>query len=246
MTKVNLLKYPIVNEIDFYNSFLLGKLREDGYFTNEFIDVPDVGEFITYSGNDRKNRGLILKNLIKVMMNNFIDLPQNIYMSKNFWMSYLVTELRMSLFRNHPQIKNKFQTFKLIVLRDLDWENYIYKAAVYGVVLKDNLSDIRLLDDYIDTITENMDFFNYILKYTTLNNDNFIFNMIKFLHKNKNINISAYLKKKVFKDKDERFGRLVLAEINRTYPSILFPMLDYQTFEEKLTKVLIKLANQLN
>lgn len=234
MSEIYLLKEPIVNKLDFYNSFLRNTLKEDGFFTDTRVKVPDLDEFLTYSGNANKNSSKILGDLIKIMMYNFIDLKQEIYMSQNFWMSYLVSKLRMSLFRNYPSISENFNTFRLIVLRKFDWENYLYKAAIFANVLNDKLQNKDLLDDYIDVILNNMDLFNYILKLTSLRNDNLIYNMITLLYENKDSELSSFLKFRSREDinKDDSPGRLVLLEFNTTYPAILFPMLNYDEFKK--------------
>lgn len=240
MSEIYLLKDPIVNELDFYNSFLRNTLKEDNFFTDTKVEVPDLDEFITYSGNANKNSSKILGDLIKIMLYNFIDLKQDIYMSQNFWMSYLVSKLRMSLFRNHPTISENFNTFRLIVLRKFDWENYLYKATIFANVLNDKLQDKDLLDDYIDVILNNMDLFNYILKLSSLRNDNLIYNMITLLYENKDSKLSSFLKyrSKDTIDVDASPARLVLLEFNTTYPAILFPMLNYDDFKAIFFKYL--------
>lgn len=235
MSDVFLLKEPIEDEKDFYESFLKGTLQENNYFSDIKVTVPDVEDFITYGGNKNKknNNKEVFKNLVKIFINNFVDLTQEIYMSPNFWKSYLVSKLRMSIIRNHPQINESFNAFKLIVLREFNWENYLYKAAIYGNILVDRVADESLRDEYIDIIYDNSDTFNYILKKKAFRNDNFIFNMICLLYENKEYDLGGFLKKSFsYKDsRDIRVNRIILEEMNAAYPTILFPILDYEDFK---------------
>ena len=235
MSELYLLKEPIVNEEDFYVSFLRGSLEEEGYFSNQKVEIPDVEEFIFYIGSGRQEeRKEIFKKLIKLMMHSFVDMKQEVFLSQNFWLSYISSKLRTSVIKNHPKIQESFSEFKLIVLRDLDWENYLYRAAIYGSILHDRVADSEELDEYIDVINENMDVFNYILKKRVFRNDQFIFNMLQLLRRYTGTELIQFLK---FRDqtvmgRDVSPGRLLLTEMNTAYPTVLFPMLDYESFED--------------
>lgn len=171
MSEIYLLKDPILDEQDFYESFLKGTLEEKGYFSDQRVQVPDVEEFIFYINSSQSGSKDLFRNLVQIMMDYFVDLKQEIFLDQNFWRSYISTKLRNSTIRNHPQIRENFDNFRIIVLRALDWENYLYKAAIYGSILRDRLADANERDQYIDLIHENMDLFNYILKKRVFRND---------------------------------------------------------------------------
>ncbi|WP_311480700.1 hypothetical protein [uncultured Anaerococcus sp.] len=239
MIKIYLLRKDITDFYNFHDSFVAGRLDKDGYFTENFVDVPPVEDFIPYAGN-ADNNSEVLKNLIYVMINNFIELNQDIYMNESFWRSYLVQKLRMPLIKKYPKLAHDYNLFDRIVLRKFNWENYLFKAATYGIVLSDRVGDPVLLDEYIDIICDNMDLFNYILKLKALKVDNFIYNTIKFMHEFKDTDLGSFLKYRSQAEinKEDSAGRIVLTEMNTAYPSILFPMLDYDDFKDIFFKYL--------
>ena len=82
-------------------------------------------------------------------------------------------------------------------------------------------------------IVENLDVFNYMIKYEVFRNDKFIINVLDIINDN---DLAKVLKAKI-KDrpdlgKDERYGRRVLFEFNKTYPVVMSPMLSKDELEE--------------
>lgn len=55
--------------------------------------------------------------------------------------------------------------FPNIVVKKFDWENYIYKCVLGAKYVKDNTDWDEDRDRYYDLIVENLDVYNYIIKY---------------------------------------------------------------------------------
>lgn len=88
-------------------------------------------------------------------------------------------------------------------------------------------------------IVENLDVFNYMIKYEVFRNDKFIINVLDIINDN---DLAKVLKFKI-KDrpdlgKDERYGRRVLFEFNKVYPIVMSPMLDKEELEVLFIKYL--------
>lgn len=89
-----------------------------------------------------------------------------------------------------------------------------------------------------------MDLYNYIIKYAIFRNDIFLIKILTIIDK---YDLSKILKAKI-KDKetidkfhlgkDERYGRRVIFEFNKSYPVVMVPMLNGEELEEKFFECL--------
>ncbi len=123
--------------------------------------------------------------------------------------------------------------FHNIVVKKFDWENYIYKCVLGAQYVKDNTDCDDDRDRYYDLIVENLDVYNYMIKYEVFRNDKFIINVLDIIDDR---GLAKVLKAKI-KDrpdlgKDERYGRRVLFEFNKAYPIVMSPMLEKDELEE--------------
>ena len=88
------------------------------------------------------------------------------------------------------------------------------------------MNDQTRHDHYFRLIADNLDMFNYMLKYPVFRNGEFMINILDIIDE---YDLSGILKQKItWRDdlgKDERVGRRVLFEFNKSYPIVLFPML---------------------
>lgn len=111
----------------------------------------------------------------------------------------------------HPQVEESIKEFHNIVLKKFNWENYIYKCILAAQYVKDNIDNQDDRKKQYSLIVENLDVYNYIIKYEVFRNDKFIINMLDIINDN---NLSSILKAKI-KDKldlnkDERYGRRLI------------------------------------
>ena len=107
-------------------------------------------------------------------------------------------------------------------LRNLTGRNYIYKCVLGAQYVKDNTTCDEDRDRYYDLIVENLDVYNYIIKYEIFRNDKFLINVMDIIDDR---GLAKVLKAKI-KDrhdlgKDERYGRGVLFEFNKAYPIVM-------------------------
>ena len=84
-----------------------------------------------------------------------------------------------------------------------------------------------------------MDLYNYILKAEIFRNGPFLVNILDIIDE---YDLSSVLKAKI-KDrhdlgKDERYGRRVVYEFNKSYPVVLSPMLDKESLKEPFLEYL--------
>ena len=109
------------------------------------------------------------------------------------------------------------KAFHNIVFKKFDWENYIYKCILVDQYVNDNTDNEDDRKKYYNLIVENLDVFNYMIKYEVFRNDKFIMNVLDIINDR---GLAKVLKSKI-KDrpdlgKDERYGRRVLFEFNKT------------------------------
>lgn len=109
--------------------------------------------------------------------------------------------------------------FQNIVVKKFDWENYIYKCVMGAQYVKDNTDCDDDRDRYYDLIVENLDVYNYIIKYEIFRNDKFLINVVGIIDDRGLAKVlKAKIKGRPDLGKDERYGRRVLFEFNKVYP----------------------------
>lgn len=159
-----------------------------------------------------------------------------ICLDERFWHSWLCLYKRNYLLTTYPQIQDDYKTFKKMIIKKFDWENYIYKAVLIAQYV-DEYSAPEQRDHYYQLILQNMDVLNYIVKYEIFRNGRFLINIMDIIEET---GLSKILKAKI-KDRpdlgpDERYGRRVIFELNKAYPVVMSPMLE----KEKLKSYFLK------
>ena len=155
-----------------------------------------------------------------------------------FWHSYLCLYKRKYLLDKYPQLKDGYDQFKRIVIKKFDWENYIYKAILIAQYIEENTKPEQY-EKYYQLILQNMDMFNYIIKYEIFRNGSFLIKIMDIIDET---GLSKVLKSKIKNrsdlGRDERFGRRVIFELNKAYPVVMSPMLDKEDLKEYFLKYL--------
>lgn len=233
--EIRLLKKDYIKKEEFYKDFLDDKIIEhDEYFSDEVVHVKEAPDFPIYMGKGSEEEKVILfKNAFEVMANCYLDTDRDIHMNEMFWYSLLCVHKRDFLLREYPQIGESIKDFHNIVVKKFDWENYIYKCVLGAQYVKDNTNCDDDRDRYYDLIVENLDVYNYMIKYEVFRNDKFIINVLDIIDDR---GLAKVLKAKI-KDrpdlgKDERYGRRVLFEFNKAYPIVMSPVLEKDELEE--------------
>lgn len=222
-----------------YTAFCQDNIWSSDFISNDYVSIPTLPDFPIYFAkmrDDEKVKGLL--ELIHMIEDNILTLDRDIYMDERFWHSYLCLYKRDFLIQKYPEILENINAFKNIILKPFDWENYIYKAILTAQYVVDHAPSNQK-EHYYHLIIQNMDIFNYIIKYEIFRNGNFLINVLDIIEKH---DLSKILKAKI-KDrpdlgKDERYGRRVIFEFNKSYPIVLSPMLEKQDLEAYFLKFL--------
>ena len=239
--EIRLLKKGYKNNEEFYNDFLEDKIKEkDEYFSGEVVHIDNAPDFPIYMGvgYDKCREELFMKAL-DVISKNYINTDRDIHFNELFWHSLLCVYKRDFILEEYPQVKDSMSKFKNIVIKKFDWENYIYKSILAAQYVTDNTSNEEERKKYFNIIINNLDLYNYIIKYEIFRNDKFLINILDIINDN---DLSKILKAKI-KDrddlgKDERVGRRVIYEFNKSYPVIMSPMMEKEELEELFFKYL--------
>ncbi|WBW96241.1 DUF6339 family protein [Oceanirhabdus sp. W0125-5] len=232
--EIKLLKKGYKNDEKFYEHFLEGRILDNPeYFSDETVFIKEAPDFPVYlSDKNEERRYKKFKDACEIIKEYYLDEDREIHMDELFWHSLLCAYKSEYLLSEYPQLKEGHSQFKNIVIKKFDWENYIYKCVIASQYIIDNTEYKEDRDHYLRLIVENLDVYNYIIKYEIFRNDKFLMNVLDIVYEN---DLSQILKAKI-KDrpdlgKDERYGRRVIFEFNKSYPVVLAPTLDKKELE---------------
>lgn len=239
--RVQLLKRGYLNNEEIYDDFLNDKIdKNNNYFSNETVYISEAPDFPIYiADRNKKSREKKFLQAFKVITNNYLNLDRDLTFNGVFWHSLLITKKRNYILENYPQVTEGYNRFKNIVFKTFDWENYIYKCLIGAQYIFDNINDEIERKRYFKLIINNLDLYNYIIKYPIFRNDHFLINVLDIIDE---LNLSDLLKKYITGRKDlgedERYGRRVIFELNKSYPIVLSPMLDKKNLKRLFLKYL--------
>lgn len=239
--EIRLLNKGYKNNHQFYKDFLEDQIKnKDEYFSDEYVNIEVAPDFPIYMGvgYEKKRPELFLK-AFEVISNSYLNTDRDIHFNEVFWHSLLCGYKREYLIREYPEILESRSDFNNIVIKKFDWENYIYKCVLGAQYINDNISNENERRRYYDLIIDNLDLYNYIIKYEIFRNDKFLINILDIIS---DLDLSKTLKAKIKgRDdlgKDERIGRRVIFELNKSYPVIMSPMMDKEELKEVFLKFL--------
>lgn len=225
--KMNLLDPSYRVDPEFYEMFKEDKIRQSSFLSDTDLTIPkSLPSFpIFFAVGDRQERNSQFITAIKVIGQDVITMDRDIFMDERFWHSWLCLYKRDYIISKYPQIMDGYDKFSNIVIKPFNWENYIYKAVLIAQYVHDNVEPSKQ-ENMIQLILNNMDMFNYIIKYEIFRNGPFLIKIMEIIDET---GLSSVLKAKI-KDRpdlgrDERYGRRVIYEMNKSYPIVLCPML---------------------
>lgn len=237
--EVKLLADGYKNNEQLYQDFLLDQIHsKEEYFSGEVVYIESAPDFPIYMahGSDEEKKQLFLQ-AFDIIGQSYLNTDRDIHLDERFWHSLLVTTKRDYLLEMYPQIKEGINQFSNIVLKKFDWENYIYKCILGTQYINDSVDNEYDRKRYYKILVENLDLYNYIIKYEIFRNKEFLINILDIIDE---LNLSKILKAKIVgRDdlgKDERVGRRVIFEFNKSYPVVMSPMLE----KEELKKVFLE------
>lgn len=232
--RIKKLQKGYKNNPDFYLAFLSGTIdsTNTNYLepeTESYHISSTPSDFPIYlgRGNEIEKKDSFLK-LVRAISSYFISENREMILEERFWHSFLCLYKKDYLLKQYPEIQNDEKKFKNIVLKNFDWENYIYKAVLIAQYVED-YAPVTKKEEYYQLVLENLDIFNYIIKYEIFRNGRFLINFLTIIQETKT---SSILKSKIQNrpdlGKDERVGRRIIFEFNKSYPIILAPMLSVE------------------
>ena len=191
--------------------------------------------------NEEERRALFLE-AFEVLSNSYLKTSRDVHFDETFWHTLLTVKKRDYLLNRYPQIKEDISQFNNIVLKPFDWESYIYKCVLGVEYINDATNDNpELRMRYYNLLIDNLDLYNYIIKYEIFRNDRFLVNILDIIDE---LDLSKILKAKIVgRDnlgKDERVGRRVIFEFNKSYPVIMSPMMEKEDLKGEFIKHLSK------
>lgn len=222
-----------------YEDFIDGTLiHKDIYFSDETVYIEHAPNFPIYMAKgDEEQKKRDFLEAFNAISASYLNVDREILLDERFWHSILLTQKRSYLLNMYPEIKEDKSNFNKIVLKKFDWENYIYKTILGAQYVTDNFSDPVKQKKYFELIIENLDLYNYIIKYEIFRNDVFLINILAIIDE---LDLSKVMKAKI-KGRDdlgddERYGRRVIFEFNKSYPIVMSPMLK----KDDLKKIFIE------
>lgn len=238
--KIRLLKEGYKDDEKLYTAFKAGEVTDDSFFSEETVEIADAPDFPFYMGKgSEEQRKSDFLTAFRIIADYYVELDRDIHFDERFWHSLLITEKREFILKNYPQALESYRDFCNIVIKAFDWENYIYKGILAVEYIEDSRERVLSKDQYYELIVENLDIFNYIIKYSIFRNGEFLVKILTVIH---NLDISELLKAKI-KDrpdlgKDERYGRRVIFELNKAYPVLMCPLMEVEELQEEFLRAL--------
>ena len=231
--EIRFLKSSYIKGEQVYNDFLnntIGSLEE--HYDDKIANINSVPDFPIYINVSENVRAPLFVEAINIISNHYLDMDREYSLDGQFWHSLLLLKKRDYILEKYPAVKESESNFKNVVVKKFDWENYIYKCVLAAQYVNDNVDDVDKREFYYNLIANNLDVYNYIIKYEIFRNDKFLLNVLDIIYDN---DLSEILKAKI-KDrpdlgKDERVGRRVIFELNKSYPVVLAPTLDKNELE---------------
>lgn len=232
--EIRLLKKGYSNDENFYKDFLENRIIDnDEYFSGEVVHIDEAPDFPIYiNTGDEEERLAQYNKAFEIISKYYLNTDRDIHFDEVFWHSLLCVYKQKFLLETYPQIRDDHSSFKNIVIKSFNWENYIYKCVLAAQYITDNIVDEEERKVYFKLVVDNLDLFNYIIKYEIFRNDKFLINVLGIVRDN---DLSSRLKAKIKgRDdlgKDERVGRRVIFEFNKCYPNVVVPALEKEELE---------------
>lgn len=237
--KIKLLKEGYKKDELLYTAFRNGTV-DDQFFTEETVEIAEAPDFPIYigKGSEAQKKADFLE-AFKVIAESYVNDDRDIHFNERFWHSLLISEKRDYIVEKYPQVLDSYREFTNIVIKGFDWENYIYKCILAVEYIEDATELYLSKEQYYELIVDNLDIFNYIIKYSIFRNGEFLVKILTVIH---NLGIGDVLKAKIQDrpdlGKDERYGRRVIFELNKAYPVVMSPLLEVKDLQEEFVKAL--------
>lgn len=215
--EIRLLKKGYLNNEQFYQDFLNNQIEgKEEYFSDQVVHIDEAPDFPIYINvkDDAKRNALFLK-AFETIAKSYLNTDRDIHFDQTFWHSLLSVYKRDFLLEQYPEIAEKQSNFNNIVLKRFDWESYIYKCVLGAQYVSDFTTDEVERRRYYKLIVDNLDLFNYMIKYEIFRNEQFVLNILDIIDRYKLGKVmKANIKDRPELGTDKRVGRRVIFEFN--------------------------------
>lgn len=242
--EVKLLNPGFRNSEELFEAFKNGKVEEDypHLFSDSVVTLPSSKPFPIYiakgSGDDKRQQFV---EAFKILRENYINKDRDIHLNGVVWFSFFVTHMRDYIVEKYPESIETHKDFKNIVLKKFDWENYVYRCVLATEYVEDLIEDKAEKQRNYELIIDNLDVFNYLIKYEIFRNGQFVLMVLDIIDE---LNLSRVMKAKIKGIEglgpDERYGRRVLLELNQSYPVLMIPAFSKEQLKVEMIKALAK------
>lgn len=233
--KIRLLNKSCIGSEQFYQDFLNNQIKDkEEYFTEEWVYIDEAPCFPIYLNvGDEVKRSELFQEAFETISRYYLDTDRDVHMNSVFWYTLFCTEHREYIIEQYPSVLENIKQFKNVVLKKFDWESYVYKCVLGAQYINDYVEDIEKRRKYYKLIVDNLDMYNYIIKYEIFRNDRFLLNILDIIHDHEGLSkiLKAKIKNRTDLGKDERYGRRVIFEFNKSYPVVMSPMLEKEELE---------------
>lgn len=217
-----------------YQDFLNNDININKYYfsedENDIIELDNQFDLPIYLNRASKEEFI---RAITILRENMVKTERSVHLSGRFWHSYILLTMRDYVVEKYPQVKEGYDEFRKVVLKYFDWENYIYKCMIAAEYIENSAVETEEEKLYLsEIIVENLDLYNYLIKYTIFRNKQFILNLLRIIDEE---GVSEEIKKKVQNEagKDLRLSRMIVYEMNKRYPNIMYPLLSKDELKEE-------------
>lgn len=230
-----------------YKDFIDGTISPNSEYVSDKTEyLNEAPDFPIYLAKKHTSESEF-KSAIKTLKKSYISTSRDIHMNGLFWHSLLTIYKRDYIVKKYPEVLESESEFKNIVLKKFGWENYIYKCLLVAEYIEDSGFSEAEEDQFIHAVVNNLDVYNYIIKYKLFRNRQFI---VKFLNMIQENGLSSIMKRKI-KDRsdlgsDTRYGRQVVFELNKSYPILMAPFMDKEELLEKSKEILVQYGVDLS
>lgn len=239
--EIRLLKKGYKSNDQFYQDFLDEKINSnEDYFSNKFVTIADAPDFPIYMGRgSEEEKKQAFQRAFEIIAASYIHSDRDLHLEELFWHSLLVTKKREFILENYPNVSTGIKEFERVVIKPFDWENYIYKCVLAAEYIEDLDINVEEKKHYYNLVLENLDVYNYIIKYAIFRNSEFLIKILTIIDELQISNImKANIKDRPDLGKDERYGRRVIFELNKKYPVVMSPLLDIETLKNEVIQAL--------
>ena len=233
--EIRLLKKGYQNNEQFYQDFLNNQIEnKDEYFSDQVVHIDEIPDFPIYiNTKNEEERQRLFFEAFETIARSYLHTDREIHFEATFWHTLLSVHKRDYLLEHYPEIAQKRSEFEKIVVRTFDWGNYIYKCILGAQYINDFTSDEVERRRYYKLIVDNLDLYNYMIKYEIFRNEQFVLNILDIIDRYKLGKVmKANIKDRPDLGTDKRVGRRVVFEFNKSYPVVMSPMLEKEELEE--------------